>query len=272
MGKWFLTQLDVQDQIELVDVAQLVAIVRLSKVSSNDWYVWQEGWGQWKALSEVAELMSALSGKYTPPRPPGKPTQRKSAKKDISEIPSIVNFSAEEKRPAEPVALKIPNSIPPKSFELPTKDEVVLKVNHEVPKVTHEVPKAKPEPEDEIKLEPPISFQERVEQRKNPRYRMRLKVLIRLNGLVFRTFSRDISLGGIAIENALPAAMHDQICVLYLQDEQTKVGMKMQIKMTSRPGSMFFSFHEAQASDLKTLQTILDTHSTNPGNSGNRTG
>jgi len=62
-----------------------------------------------------------------------------------------------------------------------------------------------------------------VERRKNPRMKLRLQVVLIQGKDAFRTFTRDISLGGMALEKAVPQKMIGSECTIFITDPRSNV-------------------------------------------------
>lgn len=99
------------------------------------------------------------------------------------------------------------------------------------------------------------------ENRKHKRYNIRLRVLIRFENIVFRSFTKDISKGGMAIEHPLPAALHGQICAVQFHNVDSGIGLKLSLRMTDRPGDRYFTFTDLTESENKMLETFLEPES-----------
>ncbi len=54
------------------------------------------------------------------------------------------------------------------------------------------------------------------ERRRTKRYRIRLRVIVESESVTFRTFSRDVSLGGIFLEKPLPDSLKHIPCTLII--------------------------------------------------------
>lgn len=96
------------------------------------------------------------------------------------------------------------------------------------------------------------------EHRKHQRHEMRLRVLIRYQNIVFRSFTRDISKGGMAIEHPLPEVLHGQMCSVQFQNVETGIGLKLSLKMIDRPGARFFTFSDLSEAEEKMLETFIE--------------
>ncbi len=62
---------------------------------------------------------------------------------------------------------------------------------------------------------PPQFFRER---RAHERFRVRLQVVVVSEENAFRTFTRDVSLGGLALEKAIPRNLTGSMCTIFISD------------------------------------------------------
>ncbi|MEI7974153.1 MAG: PilZ domain-containing protein [Bdellovibrio sp.] len=90
------------------------------------------------------------------------------------------------------------------------------------------------------------------ETRRFPRYQNRLRVILRSKEITFRTFTRNISAGGVALEHDVPSALLDQDCQMYLSDPQTQANIKFSARVVAnRSESKYFLFTNLNENESK---------------------
>jgi hypothetical protein len=235
---------------------QLVQKVVESLASGDqveDWMVWCSGWIKWKNLIDVSELMlevNILKRLSTPPEIPN------------SEPPNM---------PPEP---PMPDSI--EQFKAPPEPHVSLvkmpsaKVSEqEITKSRNDIEDEdttngnKKHPEEEKTSGSGSSYKEQTEtnwgeKRQFKRIDARFRCIIKSSSLTFRTFTRDVSLGGVALEDAIPNELLGNECTIYITSSNNKKNLKFKIKVTQRPGAKFFSFENTDAAFMNELNIWLE--------------
>lgn len=98
------------------------------------------------------------------------------------------------------------------------------------------------------------------DRRRYPRYHARFRVIIKNENLTFRTFSQDLSLGGLAIETAVPPGCVGSLCQVLIGNPNTgeNIGFSARL-LNSRPESKYFSFVKSPQESLSRLQKWLLT-------------
>lgn len=97
-------------------------------------------------------------------------------------------------------------------------------------------------------------------KRKHERIEIRLRVIIRNAQMTFRTFSKDISLGGIALENAVPEHLFDAGCHIFIAGPDGHENLRFDLGATSRNDLRFFSFANLDERFMKKLGDWLEKH------------
>jgi hypothetical protein len=186
----------------------------VDKVPQNEkefWFAWQTGWEDWKAILDVEEFKAPVAPPQNYAKPPPLPPKRhtaESAKPILGELKMA--FQEETKKSASAA-------------------------------------KNAPKPADE-KLDLPLNDrrdEERTdgsERRRFPRYDVRLRCIIRNDVMTFRTFTRDISLSGVSLENPIPEHLLQKPCHIFIAGPDGKENIKFSLAMTSRADRRYFSF------------------------------
>ncbi len=203
-------------------VAQRVTDHIKDGYSEADWVVWLVGWPSWRPLNEIKEL--------------------------LHEITLLKKLSEEVPPPMfQPV---IP---PPPPLEVIIAAEEKIQVN----KKNWET--RKPET-----VAPPVDSKHHhgnfANKRKHKRIFVRFRCIIRSTTLTFRTFTKDISLGGVALEDEIPMELIGTECMIYISSSKAKKNLKFKIALTSRSVAKYFSFQEADATLLEELGQWLEDH------------
>lgn len=97
-------------------------------------------------------------------------------------------------------------------------------------------------------------------KRKHSRVFARFKCIIRSSSLTFRTFTHDISLGGVSLEDEIPADLIGIECMIYISSTKTHKHLKFKIAPTERCVAKYFSFQDADQGILNELSDWIDDH------------
>lgn len=99
------------------------------------------------------------------------------------------------------------------------------------------------------------------DRRKYPRFDIRYRVIVRNDNLTFRTFSRNISLGGVALEMPVPEALLGSECQIYVGNPRTGENIRFSGKLVAnRNDSQFFVFLKSSPDSLTKLQKWVEAH------------
>lgn len=119
------------------------------------------------------------------------------------------------------------------------------------------ISRATPQPAIEI-VQPRTEAKSGFDRRRYPRYHARFRVIIKNENLTFRTFSLDVSLGGLAIETAVPPGCVGTISQLLIGNPTTGENISFTAKLlNARPESKYFSFVKSPQESLSRLQKWL---------------
>ncbi len=97
------------------------------------------------------------------------------------------------------------------------------------------------------------------EKRKYKRYSLRLKIIIRNQNLTFRSFSRDISLGGIALEHIVPEELLGSESQIYLSSLDGKDSILFNIHLTESKERIRFVFSNKEEIFAKKLEQWISS-------------
>jgi hypothetical protein len=70
-----------------------------------------------------------------------------------------------------------------------------------------------------------------VDRRKHVRHRAKLKAIIEMNGRTFRTFTKDVSLGGLLLQDVLPWPVTNEACKVYLASPDGKESIEFRSRI-----------------------------------------
>jgi len=97
------------------------------------------------------------------------------------------------------------------------------------------------------------------EQRKYPRIELKLRVLLRSDQITFRTFTRNLSGTGVALEHDVPADLLGKDCKMYISDPETQANIRFDVKLVpNRTETRFFEFTDLSKSDEQNFVAWLN--------------
>lgn len=102
------------------------------------------------------------------------------------------------------------------------------------------------------------TFESLIEKRKHHRISARYRCIIRSTTLTFRTFTKDISLGGVALEDEIPMDLIGTHCMIYISSSKINKNLRFKIILTSRSITKYFTFKDADQKLLEELKVWLD--------------
>lgn len=95
------------------------------------------------------------------------------------------------------------------------------------------------------------------EQRRHPRFQYRLECIIRNRDADFRTFTHDISMGGVQLQEPVPAHMLNHKCQIQLKSPDGGDELIFTLNLTKRSEPKYFFFTDFEPDDLLKLETWL---------------
>jgi hypothetical protein len=209
-------------------------ILSLSDEDLQNTFMWRTGLSDWVSAAEYKKSLEPLQNQTLPPAP----------KFDISTV-------AQDSTPAPAVVIE-PEIIKPEPLSeaskdvvnhvlievvTPTASQAVVESESPRPKLTKLTPSTSVYVESKVKVIPKIE-----EKRRHARFEARLKCIIRTETISFRTFVKDISMTGLALENEIPKDILDKTCHIFITSMDGKENIKFKIQSTSRGELRFFSF------------------------------
>lgn len=96
------------------------------------------------------------------------------------------------------------------------------------------------------------------DRRRYPRYHARFRIIIKNENLTFRTFSMDVSLGGLSLETAVPPGCVGSLCHILIGHPTSGENLSFSARMlSSRRESKYFSFTKSPPESISRLQKWL---------------
>lgn len=209
----------------------------------DDWMVWRSGWAKWQNLNEVQELMLEVNLLR---RLNGPPQQTRIENLAPPPIPDVKDFYQAPAAPKE----KTHNVLDVSNQEDEITGAGVKFIQTSVNDIKYPI-----ESKEETKSEGPINWGEK---RQHKRVEVRFRCIIKSSSMTFRTFTKDVSLGGVALEDAIPNELLGNECTIYITGQNNKKNLKFKIKVTNRPGAKFFSFENSDEVFMKELNVWLE--------------
>lgn len=217
-------------------VAQRVVDGFTQGFSELDWLVWMVGWPSWQPLSKIEELMQ-----------------------EIQQIKDLAQVIAEQAPPMMPPAME--ESIPSDSMENKPHIAPVTVKAESVDRPSQEKSTPKPPQKPDVVLPTTTSDNSVTNRRKHKRYMARYRCIIRSSTVTFRTFTKDISLGGVALEDPIPAELMGVECIIYISSAKTNRNIKFKLALTSRGVAKYFAFTDADPEFTAELKAWLESES-----------
>jgi hypothetical protein len=98
------------------------------------------------------------------------------------------------------------------------------------------------------------------ERRKSTRYNVRTKVVIVFNGQAFRSYSKDISVGGLLLANSIPWELRNKKCSVFISNPDGSQALEFVGKVLSDSKNPFrVEFANPSEAFLKTLTQWLES-------------
>ncbi len=98
------------------------------------------------------------------------------------------------------------------------------------------------------------------DNRKHERFDLKLRVIMRSNEVTFRTFTKNLSAGGVALEHEVPAHLLNKECHMYISDPESQSNIKFKATMVpNRNEAKFFLFTDLEDSDRNKFEIWLKT-------------
>lgn len=277
----------VENNLQLESLAQKIITLLKSddgESLSENLLVWTSGWNAWKNYSEVPEICNEIDQLNIKAGDAPPPLDFSSVPPLPTSLPKIFNNEISDKKSAskekEPLAstnkkevfahkshsTQITSKPIPASNNMvnnrhtPTKSNPVMppSQNSNTPAMNIEKPTANSATTTSSTTPAKNSMPN--PKRKHNRVFARFKCIIRSSSLTFRTFTHDISLGGVSLEDEIPADLIGIECMIYIASTKTHKHLKFKIAPTERCVAKYFSFQDADQVILKELSEWIETH------------
>ena len=107
---------------------------------------------------------------------------------------------------------------------------------------------------------------EKLNLRKHPRHEIELKVIFVADKKTFRTKTKDLSLGGIQITDAVPESFFNKNIQVFISSQDLKISIKFEaILLPNRSSTKFIQFVSQTEGSLKFLESWLNSVSDSSG-------
>jgi hypothetical protein len=105
------------------------------------------------------------------------------------------------------------------------------------------------------------------DRRKHRRHAVKTKIVVMLNGQVYRAFSKDISVGGLLLMNQIPWKFENTNCTVFVSNPRGGQALEFTGKVLSDPKDPCrFEFQNPAEKFLITLNQWLEESQLNPMN------
>jgi hypothetical protein len=239
---WSFCNSETSFQSEEMTLEAAIAFSR--NIPSTDrefWFAWQIGWEEWKSILDLEQFKEPIK---TLSKPPPVPPRRHQIEPVITVPPPVVAATPPSQAT---LMLPAPRVAVPVSQPMPAVSEIIS--------VPGAPPTISPPPAPAVKTATMVSETQATggDRRAHPRHEFRFRVIIRNETLTFRTFTKDISLGGLSLENPVPEKLLDQKCQVFIGDPDSRENIRFALQSVGRPDRRYFSFSgvdEAMAGKL----------------------
>lgn len=228
------------EKLSISEVAEI--LLPQSEIELNYWFAWQKGWTNWKLVKDIPDLMNLYKISEEPPAlpPPPPPISENQIEPNLTENTSVraAEAAMQEDEPSEKSVVE-----PSSTLDLAQPDLTQTNLT---------------QPEKESK-----DTTENINKRLHKRHNIRFKVIIESDVLTFRSFTSNISLGGLALEHSLPDKILTDKCKIYISDLDNTETIMFNIKPVRQSGSdlKYFSFENLDDSYQKKLEMWMSNHS-----------
>ncbi len=226
-----------------------------NEIGLDNIFICKKGWAKWQMGLETEEFIS----------------EYKIQLDNNNELPPMLDDPEEDSiPPAIPIITKLEPVVPKLEVVVPNLKPVVTELEAVKPNlgpVVTELEAVIPNLEPSIlpKLEI-IVPKEPVNQRKHPRVELELKVIFVADKKTFRTKTKDLSLGGIQIADALPESFFNKNIQVFISSQDLKVSIKFEaVLLPNRSSTKFIQFLSQTEGSLKFLESWLNSVSANSG-------
>lgn len=263
---WHLYNADNEIKMEFPSSEEAIEFLKKDP-QAKEYYCWREGFEDWLLVSKTPEFSAAFEiEKITPPKaapqPPPLPVKAAESTFEDEKTPQENPYFLEDYQPKSGPIL-VPIDPPSEIAEVITAVTEVSQSN-EIKNPVTDSPLAPSEPTSptlhavQTQEKPKTSPQ----NRKHERFDLRLRVILRSQQITFRTFSKNISLGGIATEHPIPRDLINEDCTIYIANPDGQENIKFNVKFaTERQDTKYFYFTEISPNTQDKLQNWIDKFS-----------
>lgn len=218
----------------------------------GDYQAWQEGWENWRPVLEVEEIKSTLPQllkkpehqqpppKLSIPKPPPLPTVGKNVgtESNSAAIKSTNKKGAHQRTSPTASHPEANNATASHSKTGHSTD------SHSISNDSTSIHTQIESSSATVDSHPHSSkASDGKDSRKFHRYNVRLRVIMRSEEVTFRTFTRNISAGGVALEHSVPDDLLGSSVKMYISDPETEANIRFHVQVVpNRDETKFFFF------------------------------
>lgn len=233
---WHIYSAESEAKNEFSSTEEAIQFLK-SQPNAEDFFCWREGFEDWQGVATVLEFRPAFL----------KDEKSVTIEENAAPLPPPLP------KKSRPILVPLEQATPP------TLNDLVLTPTQDVPIAVGPIQTA-PSPKPSIPPEAPLSPQNSVPPRKHERFELRFRVILRSRQITFRTFSKNISLGGIATEHPIPRDLINEDCTIYIANPSGEENIKFNIRFaTERQDTKYFYFTEISPTAIAKLQKWIES-------------
>ena len=291
MKKYYLFNSVDQKEYPKLTFEELLPIINNSS-NVNDWLIWTEGYKDWTPLAQspVYEMLYKSEKTNTAIRPPPiKPPPKSETviKAPVAESTSIKSQTVIKSQPVEQntVAKSVSTQAPVEqntvAKNISALKPIELKSTEQKPVEQNTISKKTiPQEGTLLKVKSPAQVTpiaqpveelwSKDERRKHPRVKTKLRVIITNNEKTFLTHCLDVSMGGLKLEKAIPKALFNKECEIYICGADGKESIVFKCTPVGQEGNPNrLQFSESDTRYSEKLSSWLEQYKDYPVNKTN---
>jgi len=234
--------------------------------SEFDLLVWTSGWSNWKNFTEVPEICHEIDKIKIMKKEEPPPLSTMNIPPLPTSKPKIINESVNSKLTDSKSNTSKSNTSKSNDTKPFNSNQKILEKSIHQDKVHltkndfNSNSKQTSNTTNKSNSNVPVENINTYKKRQHNRIVARFKCIIRSASLTFRTFTNDISLGGVSLEDEIPSDLIGLECMIYISSTKTNKNLKFKIALTERCVAKYFSFQDADKNLIKELSDWLDDH------------
>lgn|GEM_PF-5765079 len=242
--EWSLFHSENQEQFDGLNEAMLRSHLQKYKPKDLDFlYAWCPSFSNWRHLKDISDLkecvedcilkkeMRSVSPSKSSPLPPPPPGQTSTL--NLKPLKNENPFSKEEGINAKegPQYQKPKLSVVPEVLTS-TASSFNVSINKRALEIDN--------------------------RRQHDRYPIKMRVIIRSKEITFRTFTTNISLGGVALEHPIPEELINSECQILIAGNDVQENIRFTIKLVKSKDGSRFRFDKEERATVQKLQSWIE--------------